>query len=116
MRFTLHGARVSGNVLHYMAQGYQETFYTTWRKGIRKRFTLHGARVSGNALIYLFAPSDCNVMPLLVECLPIQIQIMNRMVRFMYSCLKCNNTSLNMLSHLAFHGNGSHMSKRFNAK
>ena len=39
---------------------------------------------------------------------------MNRMVRFMESCLKCNNTSLKMLSHLALQGSGSYMSKRFN--
>ena len=50
----------------------------------------------------------------LAECLPIQIQIMNRMVRFMQICLKCNNSSLNMLSPLSFHGSGSHMSKSFN--
>ena len=39
---------------------------------------------------------------------------MNRMVLFMQSCLKCNNTSLKMLSHLALQGNGSYISKRFN--
>ena len=39
---------------------------------------------------------------------------MNRMVRFMQSCLKCNNTNVKMLSHLALQGSGSYMSKRFN--
>ena len=29
----------------------------------------------------------------------------------MQSCLKCNNTSLKMLSHLALQGSGSYMSK-----
>ena len=32
---------------------------------------------------------------------------------FMQSCFKCNNISLNKLSHLAFYGSGSHMYKRF---
>ena len=54
------------------------------------------------------------MVPLLVECLLIKIQIINQMVHFKQSCLKCNNTSLNMLSRLAFHGSGSHMSKSFN--
>ena len=52
------------------------------------------------------------MVPLLADCLPIQIQIM--MVRFMQSCLKCNNTTLKMLSHLALQGSGSYMSKSFN--
>ena len=54
------------------------------------------------------------MMPLLTDCLPIQLQIMIRMVRFMQSCSKCNNTNLKILSHLALQGNGSYMSKRFN--
>ena len=75
---------------------YLDEFYTTWRKGIRKRFNLPRC-------------THCNMAPLLVECFPIQIQIMNRMVCFMQSCIRCNNTSLNMLSHLAFHDSGSNV-------
>lgn len=78
-----------------------DMFYTTWRKGIRKLFNLPVC-------------THCNMVPLLADCLPIQIQIMNRMVRFMQSCLKCSNSSLKMLSHLAFQGSGSYMSKSFN--
>ena len=36
------------------------------------------------------------------------------MVLYMQSCLKCNNTSLKMLSLLALEGSGSYMSKSFN--
>ena len=75
-------------------------------------FILHDARVSGN--FNLPGCTHCNIVPLLVACLPIQIHIMNGMVCFMQSYLKCNNTSLNMLYHLAFHANSSHMSKSFN--
>ena len=54
------------------------------------------------------------MVPLSAECLPIQIQIMIRMVRFMQSCLKYNDTSLKMPSLLALHGSGSYMSKSCN--
>ena len=81
--------------------GVVEEFYTTWRKGIRKLFNLP---------VY----THCNMVPLLADCLPIHIQIMNQMVRFTHSCLKCNNTCLKMLSHLALQGSGSCMSKSFN--
>ena len=55
---------------------YVDEFYSTWRKSIRKLF------------IYLVVPIGI--------CFPIQIQIiMNRIVRFMQSCFKCNNTSFN---------------------
>ena len=78
-----------------------EEFYTTWREGIRKLFNLSVC-------------THCNMVPLLADYLPIQIQIMVRMVRFMQSCLKCNNTSLKMFSHLALQGDGSYMSESFN--
>ena len=39
---------------------------------------------------------------------------MIRMVRFMHSYLKCNNTSWKMLSHLALQGSDSHMYKSLN--
>ena len=39
---------------------------------------------------------------------------MIRTVRFMESCLKCNNTIFKMLSHLALQCNSSYMSKSFN--
>ena len=78
-----------------------EEFYTTCPKGIRKLFNLPVC-------------THCNMVPLLANCLPIQIQIMIRLVRFMQSCLKCNNTSLKMLSNLALQGSGSYMSKSFN--
>ena len=71
-----------------------EEFYATWRKGIRKLFNLPVC-------------THCNMVPLLADCLPIRIPIMNRMVRFMQSCLKCNNTSLKMLSTLQ--GSGSYV-------
>ena len=77
-----------------------EEFYTTWRKGIRKLFNLPVC-------------THCNMVPVLSDCLPIQVQIMIRMVRFMQSCLRYNNTSLKMLSHLALQGSGSYMSKSF---
>ena len=54
------------------------------------------------------------MVPLLADCLPIQIQIIIQMVQFMLNCLKCNNTSLKILSHLALQGSGSYMSKSFN--
>ena len=80
-----------------------EEFYSTWRKGIRKLFNLPVC-------------THCNMVPLLADCLPIQIQIMNRMMRFMKSCLKCYNPCLKMLSHLAQQVSGSYMFKRFLSK
>ena len=57
-------------------------------------FHLHGAKVSGNVLIYQFAFTIIILIELLLlllaECIPIQIQIMNRMVSFIQSSLKCN--------------------------
>ena len=47
-----------------------EEFYATWRKGIRKLFNLPVC-------------THRNVVLLLTDCLPIQSQIINRMVRFM---------------------------------
>ena len=41
-----------------------EEFYTTWPKGIRKLFNLPVC-------------THCNMVPLLADCLPIEIQIMN---------------------------------------
>ena len=63
------------------------------------RFNLHGAKVPGNVSIYQFALTVVIMVLLLLlaECLPTQIQIMNRMVRFIQSSLKCNN-SLDRLS------------------
>ena len=78
-----------------------EKFYTVWRNGVIKLFNLPVC-------------THCNMVSLLADCLPIQIQIMKRMVRFMQSCLKCNKTSLKMLSHLAIQGSGSYMSKSCN--
>ena len=44
--------------------------------------------------------THCNMLPPLAKCLNNQIQIMNGTVYFMQSCLKSNNASLKMLSHL----------------
>ena len=85
---------------------FYDAFSFTWHKGIRKRFNLPVC-------------THCYYMALLLllaECLPIQIQTMNRMVNFIQSNLKCNN-SLDRLScdgNPALRGIGSYMSKSFN--
>ena len=86
--FMLYSTSFYGVCVWNLQDKYVDEFYTTC------------ARVSGNFLIYLVAPA----VTWRHFHLPIQIQIMNRMVRFMQSCLKCNNTSLNMLSRLNCHG------------
>ena len=76
-------------------------FYVTWRKGIRKLFNLP-------------IRTHCNLLPPVIECLPIHIQIMKRMVGFIQSCLHSKTSSLRLLSHLALQGSGSYMSKTMN--
>ena len=86
---------------------FYDAFSFTWRKGIRKRFNLPVC-----THWYYMA-----LLLLLAECLPIQIQIINRMLSFIQSsltCIKC----LDRLSwgggNLALRGIGSYMSKSFN--
>ena len=47
---------------------------------------------------YLPGCTRCNMMPVLTVCLPIQIHIMNQMVRVMQSCL-CDRTHFAVFAH-----------------
>ena len=60
---------------------YYTSFYVcgTHKTNVLRSFILSGAKVSVNCSIY-----HCNMVPLLADCLPIQIQIMIRI----YSPLK----------------------------
>lgn len=78
-----------------------EKFYTTWRKAIRKLFGLPDH-------------THCNLLPSIAECMPIQVQLINRMTRFISSCLSDNNRTVQLLSQLALRGSGSNMSKSIN--
>lgn len=69
-------------------------FYTTWRKSIRKIFDIPQR-------------THCNLLPLIADCLPIQIQFLSRIVRFIQSCIRSHNDVLNVLSNLALSGSGS---------
>ena len=75
-----------------------DTFYTTWRKAIRRLFGL-----PRNA--------HCNLLPLVAACLPIQSQLLNRCANFVNSCLNSNNCILKLLSSLALQGSGSQMAR-----
>ena len=78
-----------------------DTFYTTWRKAIRRLFGL-----PRNA--------HCNLLPLVAACLPIQSQLLNRCANFVNSCLNSNNCILKLLSSLALQGSGSQMASNCN--
>ena len=80
-----------------------DVFYTTWRKAIRRLFGL-----PRNA--------HCNLLPLVVACLPIQSQLSNRCANFVNSCLNSNNCIhvLKLLSSLALQGSGSQMANNCN--
>ena len=54
------------------------------------------------------------VLPLIANCLPIETQIISRMVKFVQGCIKSDNPSLKLLSDMALRGSGSHFSKSCN--
>ena len=78
-----------------------DTFYVTWRKAIR--------RILGVPLKTL-----CKMLPLIANCLPIETQIISRMVKFVQGCIKSDKPSLKLLSDMALRGSGSHFSKSCN--
>ena len=54
------------------------------------------------------------MLPLIANCLPIETQVINRMVKFVQGCIKSDNPSLKLLSDMALRGSGSHFSKSCN--
>ena len=55
--------------------------------------------------------THCKMLHLIANCLPIQTQIISRMVKFVQGCIKSDNPSLKLLSDMALRDSGSYFSK-----
>jgi len=78
-----------------------DKFYVSWRKSIRK-------------LLNISTRTHSNLLPLIIDCLPIEAQILNRIIRFVQSCLTGSNHVITLLSNVAINGSGSNMSMNCN--
>ena len=56
------------------------------------------SRICVKALFNAPVSTHCDMVPQLADCLPIQMQTMNRMARLIYACVKCSNSIMKMLS------------------
>ena len=76
-------------------------FYTTWRKCVRK-------------LLGVPNMTHGYLLPLIMECLPIETQVLTRFVKFFYTCYSSYNPCLRLLSNIALNGSRSFMSRTCN--
>lgn len=53
------------------------------------------------------------VLPLIIDCLPIEFQLMCQMSKFIIGCLSSQNMPLRLLTKVVTKGNGYLISKRF---
>ena len=74
------------------------SFFTSWRIAMRK-------------VLCLPYRTHCNLLPLIAGCAPVEVQILNRIVKFICSGIKSDNTVLKVLSTLALNGSMSNVSK-----
>ena len=69
------------------------------------------AQCHENNILGVPLQTHCKMLPLIANWLPIQTQIISRMVKFVQGC---DNHSLKLLSDVALRGSGSHLSKSCN--
>jgi hypothetical protein len=58
---------------------FTQVFYTAWRKAVRKFFSL------------LHPRTHCNILPLIINEFPIELQVKNRCIKFFQNISKTNN-------------------------
>ena len=71
-----------------------EKFYVAWRKCIRRLFNLP-------------PQTHCNLLNVICDDFPVDVQLHKRFIRFFQSCYKSGNTCIRMCSRLALQGSRS---------
>ena len=90
-----------GSVLWDFSSKHVGTFFTTWRKCLRRLLGIPYR--THNALLYLICNDD-----------PVEWQLHSRFLKFIQSCLRSENKCLQLCATLSMHGSGSNMCKSIN--
>ena len=78
-----------------------ERNFISWKKCIRK-------------LLFLPQRTHCNLLPLLVDDIPVESQLYKRVLKFVAGLIDSNNIYSNLCVKLALNGSGSKMCKNIN--
>ena len=89
---------VYGSQLWDFSSRHCEKFYTAWRKSIR-------------TLLDVPYRTHSALLPLLVDDLPVDMQLHKRFLKFFFSCVHSSNEVISMCSFLALRGSGSNAAK-----
>ena len=73
-----------------------ERFYVAWRKCIRR-------------LLNLPSRTHCNLLNIICNDCPVDVQLHRRFLKFLKSCCTSNNTCIKLCSELVLHGSGSNV-------